>query len=200
LSLTWPKDYVISKKTFMNLRTTAVMAGILVALGTLFLIFRRPPEPDTRTESRTFIWSVEVEELNRLAISLPLVGRREAWVKRADRYWYFDQPDGPKVDMQRWGGGIPLLLSGPGAERLIVAAATDKQLASYGLQEPRMKIELTLKNEDTIFVDIGDRTLDGQTYYIKKRDSQAVYTVDHTWYEVLERLVREPPYPGTAKH
>lgn len=101
--------------------------------------------------------------------------------------------------MQRWGGGIPLLLSGPGAERLIAAAATDKQLESYGLKAPRMKIELTLKNEDTILVDIGDRTPDGQTYYIKKRDSQAVYTVDHTWYEVLERLVREPPYPATAK-
>jgi hypothetical protein len=32
----------------------------------------------------------------------------------------------PKVNMKRWGGGIPLLLSGPGAERLITSEATDK--------------------------------------------------------------------------
>lgn len=183
----------------MNLRTTFIMAGILVALAALFLISRKPPEPEAQAKPRMFIWSVGVEDLHRLAISLPPEGRRETWVKRADRYWYFDQPAGPKVDMQRWGGGIPLLLSGPGAERLIAAKATGKQLASYGLAEPRMQIELTLKNEDTIYVDIGNRTLDEQTYYIKKRNSPAVYTVDHTWYEVLERLVREPPYPGTAK-
>ena len=36
-------------------------------------------------------------------------GKREAWIKRKDRYWYFDKPNGPKVNMKRWGYGIPLL-------------------------------------------------------------------------------------------
>ena len=35
----------------------------------------------------------------------------------------------------------------------------------------------------------------GETYYVSPKDSGEVYSVDHTWYEVLERLVLEPPYP-----
>ncbi len=130
-----------------------------------------------------------------MAISLPADGKREAWVKHEDKYWYFDQPDGPKVNMKRWGGGIPLLLSGPGANRSIAENATDEQLEIYGLKNPKMKMNLVLENEDSIGVEVGDRTLDGQAYYIKLIDSRAVYTVDFTWYDVLERLVLDPPYP-----
>jgi hypothetical protein len=140
-----------------------------------------------------------MEDLNRLAITLPSEGKSQAWVKHEDRYWYFDQPNGPKVNMKRWGGGIPLLLSGPGAERLITSEATDKQLEIYGLKNPKMKVELILDNEETINIEIGDRTLNGQTYYIKQLNSKAVYTVDYTWYDVLERLVLDPPYPASEK-
>jgi hypothetical protein len=97
--------------------------------------------------------------------------------------------------MKRWGGGIPLLLSGPGAERLIASESTDEQLQMYGLEDPKMKIDLTLENEDTINIEVGDRTPDGQACYIKLVKSNDVYTVHYTWYEVLERLVLEPPYP-----
>jgi hypothetical protein len=184
----------------MKLRTIFVMAGILVALGTLFLISRRQPEPDPQAESRSFIWSVAMEDLNRLAINLPSEGKSETWVKHQDRYWYFDQPNGPKVNMKRWGGGIPLLLSGPGAERLITTEATDKQLETFGLKNPKMTVELILENKDSINIEIGDRTLDGQTYYIKQLNSKTVYTVDYTWYDVLERLVLDPPYPESEKN
>ena len=179
----------------MKIRTILVMAGILVALGVFFLIFRRPPEPEPQAEPRSFVWSVEMEDLKHMAISLPADGKREAWVKHEDKYWYFDQPDGPKVNMKRWGGGIPLLLSGPGANRAIAENATDEQLEIYGLKAPKMTMNLVLENEDSIDVEVGDRTLDGQAYYIKLIDSRAVYTVDFTWYDVLERLVLDPPYP-----
>ena len=136
-----------------------------------------------------------MEELAKMAISLPLQGKREAWVKHVDRFWYFDQPEGPKVNMKRWGGGIPLLLSGPGAERLIVDNASEKQLEIFGLIEPRMKIDLTLENRKTIQIDVGDSTPDVQGFYVKLRQSKAIYTVHESWVHVLERLVLEPPYP-----
>jgi hypothetical protein len=136
-----------------------------------------------------------MEDLKHMAISLPPEGKNEAWVKHEDKYWYFDKPEGPKVNMKRWGGGIPLLLSGPGAERLITSESTDEQLEIYGLKDPKMKIDLVLENEDTINIAVGDNTPDGQASYVKLVDSRDVYTVHHTWYEVLERLVLEPPYP-----
>jgi len=165
-----------------------------VALGVVFFISSLP-NPEPQPEPRPFVWSVEMDDLKRMAISLPSAGKSEAWVKHEDKYWYFDKPEGPKVNMKRWGGGIPLLLSGPGAERLIADDATDEQLEIYGLKDPKMKMNLVLENEDTIDIEVGDRTLDGQAYYIKLLHSRAVYTVDFTWYDVLERLVLEPPYP-----
>lgn len=170
------------------------MVGILAALAIAYSVSRRS-EPAPRPEPRPFLWSVEMDELKRMVISLPPEGKGETWVKREDKYWYFDRPGGPRVDMQRWGGGVPLLLSGPRADRPIADSATDERLRIYGFRAPAMRIELTLENNDTINAEVGDRTPDGRAYYVKLLSSRDVYAVDHTWVEVLERLVREPPYP-----
>ena len=179
----------------MTLRTISIMSGILAALAALYFFSRPQPESVPQAESRQFIWSVGMQELKHLTIMLPAEGKSQTWVKRQDRYWYFDRPGGPRVDLKRWGGGIPLLLSGPGAERLITSEATDKQLEIYGFTNPRMKMALILQNGDAIRVEVGYKTLDGRAYYIRQINSKAVYTVDHTWYDVIERLVLDPPYP-----
>ena len=180
----------------INVRIILILAGILAALGIVFMITRPQPEPEPPAEARTFIWSVAMTDLTHLAIDLPPRGKSQAWVKRADRYWYFDQPDGPRVNMKRWGGGIPLLLSGPGAERLIARKATAEQLEMYGFGNPKMKMVLRLRDDETISIAVGSKTIDGRAYYIRQLDSQAIYTVDHTWYDVLARLVLDPPYPA----
>ena len=182
----------------MKLRSILVLTVMLAASGILYY-FTSQTKPPPPTRPRHFVWDVDMEELAKMAISLPLHGKREAWVKHDDRYWYFDQPEGPKVNMKRWGGGIPLLLSGPGAERLIVDNASEKQLEIFGLIEPRMKIDLTLENRKTIQIDVGDSTPDVQGFYVRLRQSKAIYTVHESWYHVMERLVEEPPYPDTEE-
>jgi hypothetical protein len=179
----------------MRLRAILIMVALLISLGVVYFLVRRKPEPPQPETPRMFVWWIEMEEIEKISVSLPRQGKSEAWVKHEDRYFYFDEPDGPKVDMQRWGGGIPLLLSGPAAARRIAEQATDQQLELYGLDDPAMRIELTLDNGDTLGIEIGDSTPDRQAYYIRRADSKDVYTVDYTWYEVLERLVVDPPYP-----
>jgi len=178
----------------MKLKSIFVLTAMLAASGILYY-FTSQTEPPPPTAPRHFVWDVEMEELAKMAISLPPRQKIEAWVKHEDRYWYFDQPDGLKVNMKRWGGGIPLLLSGPGAERLIADNASEKKLGIFGLIEPRMKIDLTLENSKTIQIDVGDSTPDAQGFYVRLRQSKAIYTVHESWYHVLERLVLEPPYP-----
>ena len=64
---------------------------------------------------------------------------------------------------------------------------------------PQMEIALTLEDGDTLNIIVGDRTPDGNAFYVKVPDSNDVCLVDYTWYEVLERLVKEPPYaPSSA--
>ena len=94
----------------LHLRSLLILASVLIASAVIFYSTQKNDTPPPK-EPRYFLWDVEMEELARMAISLPQLGKQEAWVKHEDRYWYFDQPEGPKVNMKRWGGGIPLLLS-----------------------------------------------------------------------------------------
>jgi len=179
----------------LRLGSILTLLAILIALGVYFLFFRPTEPPAPPPEPRPFVWSVDTEELQHMVLSLPQESKTEEFVKHEDRYWYFDNPPGPMVDVERWGGGIPLLLSGPGAERLIAKDATEERLAVFGFSAPRMEIVLTLENGDIIGIEVGDSTPDGSAYYIKLADSKDVYTVDYSWYDVFERLVLEPPYP-----
>ena len=179
----------------MKLRTILIMVAVLIALGVAYLFLRPQPERPQVEEPKTFIWNFDMVELQRIGITLPMQGKSQAWVKHEDRYFYFDEPGGPKVDMPRWGGGIPLLLSGPAAVRIITEQATEPQLELYGLDEPRMQVDLILDNGNTLRIELGDRTPDAQGYYIRRTDSTDVFTVDYTWYDVFERLVLDPPYP-----
>jgi len=57
-----------------------------------------------------------------------------------------------------------------------------------------MEIILTLEDGDILNITVGDRTPGGDAFYVQVPDSNDVCLVDYTWYEVLERLVKEPPY------
>jgi hypothetical protein len=179
----------------MKLRITPIMVAVLIALGVAYIFLRPQPEPPPAEEPMLFIWSFDMEELHRISVSLPRQGKSMAWIRQEDRYFYFDEPGGPRVDSARWGGGIPLLLSGPAATRTIAEQATEQQLAFFGLDEPRMHINLTLDNGDNIRIEVGDRTPNAQGDYIRRAESTDVYTVDYTWHDVFERLVVDPPYP-----
>ncbi|MFC1984732.1 DUF4340 domain-containing protein, partial [Chloroflexota bacterium] len=167
-----------------------------IGLGMYFIFFNKT-EPPPREELRVFVWDIEMHEIQHIEIRLPREGKSEAFIKipEEDEFpWYFDDPQRSEVDVARWGGGIPLLLSGPGAERVIAKNATEEKLAEFGLTQPRMEITLTLEDGDILNITVGDRTPDGNTFYVKSPDSNDVCLVDYTWYEVLERLVKEPPY------
>ncbi len=181
----------------MRLRNILILLVILLALGGYFYFFNTSEPPPEKEEPRVFVWLIEMDEIQHIEIRLPREDKSEAFIriKEGDKFpWHFDDPQRSAVDVARWGGGIPLLLRGPGAERVIATDATEEKLAEFGLTQPRMEITLTLENGDILNITIGDRTPDGNTFYVQALNSNDVYLVDYTWYEVLERLVKEPPY------
>ena len=186
----------------MRIRSILILLAILLALGGYFYFSNESePPPDGEEEPRVFVWSVKMDEIQHIEIRLPREGKSEAFVKieEEDKFpWYFDDPQRSEVDVARWGGGIPLLLSGPGAERVIAQNATEEKLAEFGLTQPQMEITLTLEDGDILNIAVGDRTPDGNTFYVQAPNSNDVCLVDYTWYEVLERLVNEPPYASPS--
>jgi len=138
-----------------------------------------------------------MNDINHITINLPREGLSQSFIKipQSNNFsWFFDDPQRSAVNATRWGGGIPLLLSGPGADRVISQNATQEKLAEFGLLQPSLEILLTLTNNTTLNIDIGDSTPDGSNYYVRAPGSNAVATVAAEWYQVVERLVKEPPY------
>jgi len=181
----------------LRLRNILILLVILIGLGGYFYFFNTSEPPPEKEKPRVFVWNIEMDEIQHIEIRLPREDRSEAFIKipEGDKFpWHFDDPQRSEVDVARWGGGIPLLLSGPGAERIIAKDATEEKLTEWGLTQPQMEIILILEDGDILNITVGDRTPDGNTFYVRAPDSNDVCLVDYTWYEVLERLVKEPPY------
>ncbi len=180
----------------MRLRSLLTLTLVLAVAGVLYVVTRPEPEVAPRPKPPEYVWYFEMDELEYISIELPRTGQADTWTKHEDRLWYFDEPGEPRVDMYRWGGGIPLILSGPAAERPIERNATDERLEAFGfLPTPKMVLSLTKDDGEVIRIEVGDSTPDTHAYYVRRHESRSVYTVDATWYQVLERLLLQPPYP-----
>jgi hypothetical protein len=181
----------------LRLRNIVILAVILAVLAGVFYWVSRPG-PTTPPKSTVYVWSIEMNDIKHIEMSLPREGLSQSFIKipQGDQFpWFFDDPQRSPVDVNRWGGGIPLLLSGPGAVRVISKNATEEKLAEFGLTPPRrMEITLTLEDGDILNINIGDWTPDGEAFYIQVPGSNDVCIVDYTWYNEMERLVKEPPY------
>ena len=71
-----------------------------------------------------------------------------------------------------------MLLSGPGADRVINNDTTPEKLTEYGITNPKMLITLELADGKIMKISVGDQTPDGNNYYVKAPDFNAVATVD----------------------
>jgi hypothetical protein len=174
---------------------------ILLALGGYYF-YSTMPKPAPPPEPRLYVWLIEMDKIERIELRLPREGGSQAFIKipSGDQFpWFFDDPQKSKVDPDRWGGGIPLLLSGPGTARIISENTREEKLSEFGLGKPQLEIALTLEKGKTLRIKIGDTTPDGHAYYVQSPYSTEVALVDYTWFDVLKRLVKEPPYAPPKK-
>ncbi len=173
----------------------ALLAVLLLLGGYYYLSHRAkgaPPAPP-----RVYVWQIDMEKIEGVELRLPREGASQSFIKipGGERFpWFFAGPAKAPVDPERWGGGIPLLLSGPGIERMISRQPGEEKLAELGLSKPQMEIALTLGGGKIITVKVGDSTPDGHAYYVQSPYAPEVALVDESWFDVLKRLVKEPPY------
>jgi hypothetical protein len=185
----------------VSVRNILILLAVLVVLGVVYIAVSRP-EPEEPPQPKVYVWDIHYDDIVHIEISLPRQNLSQAFIKipQGDQFpWFFDDAQRSPVDQTRWGGGIPLLLSGPGASRVITENATAEQLTEYGLAKPSMRITLTLADGTIVETDIGDKTPNGQNCYVRVPNSNAVATVDYTWYDVLAALVTDPPYASAGE-
>lgn len=178
----------------MKLRNILILVAVLGIAAAVYVTTRPEVEPPAPPVVREFVWAFEMDEIMTIVIELPREGLKAAFIKHEDRQYYFDDPPGPMVDNQRWGGGIPLLLSGAAAERPIMMDAEDADLERFGFEPPSLVATMGRGRAETMVVEVGDPTPNGESHYMRVAGSRDVYSVYHGWAEVLSRLVTEPPY------
>ncbi len=185
----------------MRLRNIVILLAILLALGGVFY-YLNIPKPAPPVDPRFYAWLIEIDDIQHIEISLPREGKSESFIKIStpDTFpWYFDDAQHTAVDTKRWGGGIPLLLSGPGVERIISKNTTEEKLTEFGIIQPQMEIKLLLSDNTTMNILVGNQTPDGTSYYVlAPNTNNDVALVDSSWYDVLERLITEPPFAPPA--
>lgn len=186
----------------MKARNIVILLLIFAVLGGTYYVVSRP-KPGPPPEPKMYVWDIQQEDIERITITLPREpgAPSQSWIDipQEDKFpWYFDDANRSAVDTKRWGGGIPLLLSGPGADRVIAENATQEKLEEYGLLNPSMVIKLEMFNGQTMNITVGDRTPNGNNYYVRAPSTNAVATVDYTWYDVLSKLVTDPPYAAPS--
>lgn len=175
----------------MSLRTTLVLVVILILMGAgLYLsktIWKPPKEPKPPE-----VWSVKEENITHIDLNMPHIGKTASFVLGKDEYWHFNDERQSPVDLKRWGG-IVLLASSPQSRRLLKEKVDNP--ADYGLTQPQMIVTLTVKDHPKVEIDIGDKTPSGEAYFVTVKGQDPIYLLDSTWFDVYERLVREPPKP-----
>ena len=186
----------------MKARNIVILLVLLAVLGGAFYIVARP-KPGPAQQPKDYVWMIEQESIARITMTLPKetppLSESFVRISQGDKFpWFFDDPQHSPVDAQRWGGGIPLLLSGPGADRVVAQSATPEELAKFGLNNPSMDILLQMDDGKDMHIKVGDRTPDGNNFYVEAPSTTAVATVDYTWYQVLEKIIRDPPYATAA--
>ncbi|MBI4595882.1 MAG: DUF4340 domain-containing protein [Candidatus Tectomicrobia bacterium] len=173
----------------MSLKTSLILIAILVLLCSYIFIFQQKKQIEVG-EKAPKVWFVKEEDIERIEIRLTNQGLNAAFVKDAESNWHFEDAEKSAVDIKRWSG-IPLLVSGPTSKRLIAQRVDD--LTAYGLHHPQMEITMNIQNQGSLKVLVGDKTPNEMYYYVKLNEADDLYTVDHNWTEVLERLVTDPP-------
>lgn len=173
----------------MNFRTTAVLLVLLAAIGGYAYFYGRgapPPSP----EKPPYVYSVQLEDIVKMDVTYR--GQKVELVYDADKKeWNFADPSKGKVDQGRVNG-IRLLLTGPGSKRVLFKGKVEN-LVDFGLDRPQTIASISLKDGSTHSVLIGEKTPNGESYYIKNQDDNDIYLVDFTWGNEIARFVAEPP-------
>ncbi len=131
-----------------------------------------------------------------------------AFAKNKTRGWQFNTSKRPDerdpVNLDAWNTQVAPLLKGPQIQYRVEAEMTDPK--QYGLDEPFGAIRLEYgvmeegANQTELEVfhqriwNLGNKTPDGNAYYSKIFNIDAVLAIDAVWVDSLLKILASPPY------
>lgn len=133
-----------------------------------------------------------------------MAGENKSEFTKDDSGWRFTGKERSQIDPERWNEIKPLL-GGPSNIRIIKGQLEANDFQTYGLNVPAGSIRVEYTPEETIEslkrsfeMEIGSKTEDGKSRYVKVVGQPYLLEIDQDWYEKIELLAIDPPYAPTS--
>lgn len=165
-------------------RIVILIAALGILLGAYFYLSKHPQnagDSDSSTASKSAeLIKVDSDKLNKIQItnekgSLSLEKTKDKWIISGKSSLKLDETTVDTV--------VSNFTSGLSGEKLVESNAKD--LNKYGLDKPRITATAILKDGTSKTVCIGNETYDKNSYYIKAKDNNNVYTLSVTTADTL---------------
>jgi len=176
----------------MNWKATG---SLLVAALVVAIVVYINPFEDEEIYVPPSPWFYQVSFDDIIHIDIKDLDRQVVFNKLRPGTWVFEDPEGIPTDDYRWGG-IVLLLSGPQTQRdFSTVRQTIDDPAEYGLDQPKLVVDVGLTADRTLQFRLGDTTTDGSFHYAQVVGFPQLFLIADAWGDVLTRLVTTPPVP-----
>lgn len=176
----------------MNWKATVIL--VVIALGVAVVAYINPFQGDEeKKDDPPWFYQVAMDDI--ISIEVFHDGNAGRFKKVPPHAWVIDNPDEVPPDHVRWGG-IVLLVSGPQTSRdFSTVRATVEDPAQYGLDDPKLVVEVGLTADRHLEFVLGDETADGSFTYGQVTGFPQLFLIADSWGKVLARLADEPPIP-----
>jgi hypothetical protein len=175
----------------VSYRTTVVLLAVLVILGGVVYYVNQGPAPSATAVTPTpQVVSFVTTDATKLVLT---GGSQTTTVSKSGATWDLVQPPLGPADATRVEGWIDQL-GNLTADRAITTTA---DLATYGLTQPKLNVQVDLTGGKTVRLLFGDKTPDGADYYVRvpgdPAKAKSVYLVNAPLGDDLLSALKTPP-------
>ena len=177
----------------MRFRTTGVLLVIFVLLAGyvyFFELHKKPPE--TPVDKSTWVLTLSKDDVQQLTVTDK--SGSVALARGDNGAWFIGSVGGDEADATRVGTIVDSLVDLRAARTL---TQTAESLATYGLENPAVTVTLGLSDNRQEVLYIGDKNVQGTSYYVQHKGQSPVYLVYASLIEDLQKLITNPPYKPT---
>jgi hypothetical protein len=157
----------------MRWQTTALLAVLLVALGTFYYVWevRLGPERERAEARKGRLWTAEPADVTEVEIKRPGDTLR---LRRDADQWRMLAPVQARGDRGRIEDALTTLVTAKIDREIDAAPAA---LGEFGLDQPAAAVTLTLKDGRRLAVELGSKNPTGLWVYAKEPDKPAVFVL-----------------------
>ena len=180
----------------MNFKLSLILIVLIsIAIPSTVFLLQEPSLPDEVNQSeksnKSFLYTAPEDQI----ISIDFIGaNNKIRFEKFNDSWSIIEGDRTfPVNPARWSG-ITYLLKGPLIQRTL-DGGNSENLDQFGLKNPSFKVKLEFNGIDPIVIEFGILSSDQSYQFVKLENQQFVHTLNASYGNALENLLKNPPRP-----